>query len=66
VLKKFCADFICHTQFEWWARSGIGYGILGRFVKFKKSDCWVCNACPHGTTWLPLDGFSWSMCVDFL
>jgi len=30
---------------------------LGRFVKFEKA-IWVCNVCPHGTTWLPLDGFS--------
>jgi len=55
-------------QFEWWARSGIVYGILGRFVKFKKSDFWVCSVCPHGTAWLPLDGFSmkYDVCVDFL
>jgi len=33
--------------------------ILGAFEKLRKATIsFVMSACPHGATWLPLDGFS--------
>ena len=64
-IKKLCWFYLITCNLKGWARGGIGYGILGRFVKFEKV-IWVCNVCPHGTTWLPLDRFLWStMFADF-
>jgi hypothetical protein len=45
----------------------IWYGYIGNFLhafaKLQKSDNWLrhMSVCPHGTTRLPLDGFSWHL-----
>jgi hypothetical protein len=42
--------------------------FLGAFAKLRKNDYllrYVCLAVlPHGTTWLPLDGFSWNFILE--
>jgi len=36
--------------------------FLGAFAKLRKGTAsFVLSVCPHGTTRLPLDGFSWNL-----
>jgi hypothetical protein len=36
--------------------------LVGMFTKlWKITNGFVMYACPHGTAWLPLDGFSWNL-----
>jgi hypothetical protein len=59
-VKNFVLIVFDRMQFE---DVALGMGFC-QVCKISRSNCWVCNVCPHGTTWLPLDGFSWSMmCV---
>jgi hypothetical protein len=47
---------------------------LGAFAKFRKATIQLCHIClsvclfarSHGTTWLPLDGFPWSLIFQFI
>jgi len=41
------------------------YSILSAFVKFGNTIISIgMSACPHRTTWLPLDGFSLNFMVE--
>jgi hypothetical protein len=35
--------------------------FLGAFVEMRKATISFMSVCPHGTTRLPLDGFSWNL-----
>jgi hypothetical protein len=41
--------------------------LLGAFAEFQKATTsFVLSICPHGSTWLPLGGFSLNLvCEDF-
>ena len=45
------------------------HSFLGAFAKYAKTDYWlrhVCSSvCPHGTTRLPLDGFSLNLIFEY-
>jgi hypothetical protein len=48
----------------------IGSVFLGAFAKLRKATISfvmsICpSVCPHGTTWLPLDRFSWNLIFDY-
>jgi hypothetical protein len=40
--------------------------VLGAFTKLRKAIIiFFMSVCPHGTTRLPLDGFSWSLIFEY-
>jgi len=42
-------------------------GVLGKFATLQKATTgFVMPVSPHGTTRLPLDGFSWNLIVEFI
>ena len=58
-----------HTSLLVWGFENLGPWFFDAFVKLRKAtisfDMFVCpSICPHGTTRLPLDGFSWILVFE--
>ena len=50
-------DIPHHHVYRWY--------VLGAFAKLQKPTViFVMSVCPHGTSRLPLDGFSWNLVFD--
>jgi hypothetical protein len=44
----------------------LGFILLGAFAELQKvTVSFVMSVCPHGTNWLPLDGFSLTLISEY-
>jgi len=72
-----CTEFciIASCQIKMWCNileegkfsSWYWFLFLGVFAKlWKVPVCFFMSVCPHGTTWLPLDGLWWNFIFEYL
>ena len=69
VFNSTCVELLLLLLLLWFlygCMPGNGHQVLGAFAKFRKAPInFVMSVLrPHGTTRLPLDGFSWNLIFD--
>ena len=68
--ERICVSGLQYKQGMAVCLSQITYSsvVLRRFRKIARTDCWLLRAClsvrSHGTTRLPLEGFSWNLMFE--